>query len=109
MYLPDLIPSLLLILHTDRTEHRRHVQKVLHALEVFNTTVDDYLHLIVPAVVRLFEQVDVPMTVRALSIQTLGRLCDKLNFRDHASRIIHPIARVLRREDLKVWLCVPLL
>ena len=101
VYLPELIPSLLLILHTDRTEHRRHVQKVLHALEVFNTTVDDYLHLIVPAVVRLFEQVDVPMTVRALAIQTLGRLCDKLNFRDHASRIIHPIARVLRKEDLK--------
>lgn len=41
------------------------------------------------------------MTVRALAIQTLGRLCDKLNFRDHASRIIHPIARVLRKEDLK--------
>ena len=101
VYLPDLIPSLLLILHTDRTDHRRHVQKVLHALEVFNTTVDDYLHLIVPAVVRLFEQVDVPMPVRALAIQTLGRLCDKLNFRDHASRIIHPIARVLRKEDLK--------
>ena len=52
VYLPDLIPSLLLILHSDRTDHRRHVQKVLHALEVFNTTVDDYLHLIVPAVVR---------------------------------------------------------
>jgi FKBP12-rapamycin complex-associated protein len=101
VYLPDLIPSLLLILHTDRTDHRRHVQKVLHALEVFNTTVDDYLHLIVPAVVRLFEQVDVPMNVRALAIQTLGRLCDKLNFRDHASRIIHPIARVLRKDDLK--------
>lgn len=101
VYLPDLIPSLLLILHTDRTDHRRHVQKVLHALEVFNTTVDDYLHLIVPAVVRLFEQVDVPLPVRALAIQTLGRLCDKLNFRDHASRIIHPIARVLRKEDLK--------
>jgi len=28
VYLPDLIPSLLLILHTDRTDHRRHVQKV---------------------------------------------------------------------------------
>lgn len=33
-----------------------------------------------------------------VAIQTIGRLCKKLNFSDYASRIIHPLARVLDSE-----------
>ena len=33
-----------------------------------------------------------------LTIQAIGRLCKKLNFSDYASRIIHPLARVLDSE-----------
>eukprot|EP00004_Rigifila_ramosa_P027283 TRINITY_DN882_c0_g1_i1.p1 TRINITY_DN882_c0_g1~~TRINITY_DN882_c0_g1_i1.p1 ORF type:complete len:2377 (-),score=590.06 TRINITY_DN882_c0_g1_i1:39-6899(-) len=95
VYLPDLIPSMLGVLHTDKSERRNPTQKVLHALETFGTNLDDYLHLVIPAVVKLFEQVDAPVTVRLNAIQTLGRLCRKLNFSDYASRIIHPLARVL--------------
>ena len=33
-----------------------------------------------------------------MAIQAIGRLCKKLNFSDYASRIIHPLARVLDSE-----------
>ncbi|EFA77745.1 protein kinase [Heterostelium album PN500] len=95
VYLPNLIPQMLNVLHTDRTLKRLPTSKVLKALEVFGTNLDDYLHLVIPAVVKLFEQVDVTPQVRILAIQTIGRLCKKLNFSDYASRIIHPLARVL--------------
>lgn len=42
----------------------RAAQKVLHALEIFGNNLDDYLHLVIPAVVRLFEHVDTPTNVR---------------------------------------------
>ncbi|GAM16986.1 hypothetical protein SAMD00019534_001610 [Acytostelium subglobosum LB1] len=95
VYLPNLIPQMLNVLHSDRSPKRMPTSKVLRALEVFGTNLDDYLHLVIPAVVKLFEQVDTPSQVRALAIQTIGRLCKKLNFSDYASRIIHPLARVL--------------
>ena len=96
MYLPELIPQMLNVLHTDRTKERGATQNILHALEVLGTSLDDYLHLIVPAVIKLIEQADIiDARVRILAIQTLGRLCNKLNFSDYASRIIHPLARVL--------------
>jgi FKBP12-rapamycin complex-associated protein len=53
IYLPDLLPQLLRVLSSDRTEHRRPTVKVLHALETFGSNLDDYLHLVIPAVVRL--------------------------------------------------------
>ncbi|KAF2071336.1 hypothetical protein CYY_007349 [Polysphondylium violaceum] len=112
VYLPNLIPQMLNVLHTDRSIKRQPTSKVLKALEVFGTNLDDYLHLVIPAVVKLFEQVDVTTHVRILSIQTIGRLCKKLNFSDYASRIIHPLARVLDvpgdndlREDALNTLC----
>lgn len=96
MYLPELIPQMLNVLHTDRTKERAATQNVLHALEVLGTSLDDYLHLILPAVIKLIEQAEViDARVCTLAIQTLGRLCNKLNFADYASRIIHPLARVL--------------
>ncbi|EAL66546.1 protein kinase, Atypical group [Dictyostelium discoideum AX4] len=95
VYLPNLIPQMLNVLHTDRSPKRSPTTKVLRALEVFGTNLDDYLHLVIPAIVKLFEQVDVTTQVRTLAIQTIGRLCKKLNFSDYASRIIHPLARVL--------------
>ncbi len=37
--------------------------------------------------------------MRITAIQTLGRLCNKLSFSDYASRIIHPLARILDSDD----------
>jgi FKBP12-rapamycin complex-associated protein len=103
VYLPELIPQMLNVLHTDRTKERSPVQNILHALEVLGTNLDDYLHLIIPAVVKLVEQADViDSQVRILATQTLGRLGNKLNFSDYASRIIHPLARILDGDDLEI-------
>ena len=39
--------------------------------------------------------VDTPLNVRTSAIHTLGRLCNLLHFSEYASRIIHPLARLL--------------
>lgn len=95
VYLSDLIPQMLVVLHNDQTQGRKATQKILPALEVFGTNLDDYLHLVIPAMVRLFEQMEAPLAIRTSAISTLGRLCNKLNLQDYASRIVHPLARVI--------------
>eukprot|EP00736_Rhodelphis_marinus_P007859 Rmarinus@m.12108 len=99
-YLPNLIPHLLNILHSDRSERRMPIVKVLHSLEMFGTNLDDYLHLVVPALVRLFEQLDAPVAVRQNALYTLARLGRCLDFTGQASRILHTLARVLDDPDV---------
>jgi FKBP12-rapamycin complex-associated protein len=97
IYLPVLLPQLLQILETDQSEKRMPAQKVLHALTVFGGIVDDYLHLVIPVIVRLFEKQDSPVIVRKAAIQCVGILSRKVNFSDHASRIVHPLVRILHQ------------
>eukprot|EP00727_Mastigamoeba_balamuthi_P000853 m51a1_g10765 putative protein atypical group (2524) ;mRNA; r:20614-29506 len=97
VYLPTLIPLMLKELQSDRSPKRINSQKIVKALETFGTNLDDYLHLVIPAAVSLIEQEDTPAPVAIFTIHTLGRLCRKLNFSDFASRIVHPLARVLER------------
>jgi FKBP12-rapamycin complex-associated protein len=49
-------------------------KKVLHALEVFGNNLEDYLHLVIPAMVNLFELEDHEMEIHKFAIQTLGKL-----------------------------------
>jgi len=97
VHLPNLIPQMLSVLSstTREADDWAPTSMVLHALEVFGKNLDDYLHLVIPAIVRLVEQTHAPAAVRISAIETLGRLAFQLDFSDYASRISHPLARIL--------------
>ncbi|KAI9091315.1 armadillo-type protein [Phlyctochytrium arcticum] len=95
VYLPILLPQMLQIFEADTTEKRQLTQKVLHAMITFGSNLEEYLHLVVPVIVRQFEKADAPTHLKRHAIQTIGYLCKKINFTDQASRIIHPLVRVL--------------
>ncbi|KAI9341262.1 armadillo-type protein [Zopfochytrium polystomum] len=95
IYLPTLIPQLLLIFDADVGERRSATQKALHALNIFGLNLEEYLHLVIPVVVRLFEKPDAPISLRKYAMQVVAQLSRKINFTDQASKIIHPLARVL--------------
>ncbi|KAM0787611.1 hypothetical protein ACM66B_003678 [Microbotryomycetes sp. NB124-2] len=96
-YLPSLLPLMLQAFEYDLSEPRRQnsLIKVLLAFGIFGSSLEEYLHLIIPAIVRTFELADVPVILRKQAMQTVSQLSRKINFADHASRIIHPLARVL--------------
>ena len=95
-YLPDLLPQILdSIQYPIEAGSAEVPTKVLQALENFGTQLSDYIHMVLPAVVRMFETITTPIYIRRLAINSMERLCKKLNFSDYASRIIHPLARVL--------------
>ncbi|KAJ3215347.1 phosphatidylinositol kinase- protein kinase tor1 [Dinochytrium kinnereticum] len=95
VYLPTLLPQMLQIFEADTSDRRQPTQKVLHAMLIFGSNLEEYLHLIIPFIVRLFEKQDVPSSLRRQAIQVTGQLCGKIAFADQSSRIIHPLVRIL--------------
>ncbi|KAI8371602.1 armadillo-type protein [Radiomyces spectabilis] len=95
VYLPRLLPHMLQIFDNDISDRRQPTIKALHAFVVFGANIEEYMHLVVPAVVKFFEKPDAPVSVRRQAIMTITALCKKVNMFDYASRIIHPLARVL--------------
>ena len=53
------------------------------------------MHLVLPVLVGLFERTDAPLPLRRAAIVTVGQLSRKVNFADHASRLVPPLVRVL--------------
>lgn len=104
VHLPILLPQMLQLFETDRSPSRVVTQKVLHAFLVFGSNIEEYIHLILPVIVRLFEKNDAPISLRKSAIQTVGQLARRVNLSDHASRIIHPLARILRGSNQELRL-----
>ncbi len=72
---------------------------ILRAFYVFGSSIEDYLHLVLPVIVRSFENPFAPDELRKAALRTTGQLCRKVNFSDHASQIIHPLIRTLGNSD----------
>ncbi|KAI1076860.1 FAT-domain-containing protein [Whalleya microplaca] len=95
IYLASLLPMMLGILDKDATTKRVPSEKVLHAFLVFGSSAEEYMHLIIPVIVRTFEKQGQPTFLRKSAIETIGKISRQVNLNDFAAKIIHPLARVL--------------
>ena len=107
-YLPRLLQQILRSFDGDLSiksfsgEHRARLNTLLHVLRafhVFGSGIEDYLHLVLPVIVRCFESPMAPDELRRVAMRTVGQLCRKVNFSDHASQVIHPLIRTLGTGD----------
>nr|QGN03465.1 target of rapamycin [Ixodes ricinus] len=95
MYLPKLVPHALKVFMHDMSADRAVTAKLLMALQKFGCNLDDYLHLILPPIIKLFDSADIPMNVRITALETIDVLSESLDFSEFAARIIHPLVRTL--------------
>ncbi|KAJ3311625.1 phosphatidylinositol kinase- protein kinase tor1 [Boothiomyces sp. JEL0838] len=102
VYLPTLLPQMLLVFENDSTEKQQPSQRLLNALLIFGQNLEEYLHLVIPAVVKVFESPDNPVNLKRSAIQLLGQLSRTINIRDQSSRIIHPIVRSLSSPSIEI-------
>lgn len=94
VYLPQLMPQILRVLNQDPAKHETNVTiKLLLALRKFGNNLDDYMHLILPPIVKLFEAQDV--TIAKHAMETVKELACILDFSDFISRIVHPLVRTM--------------
>lgn len=95
VYLPKLMPQILRVLNHDTSKDRRVTKDLLEALRKFGNNLDDYMHLIIPPVVKLFDDPNCPTAVSKQALETIDHLADILDFSDFISRIVHPLVRTL--------------
>jgi FKBP12-rapamycin complex-associated protein len=104
-YLPKLLQQILRMFDGDLSSRHLSNSKlstllhILKAFTVFGSSIEDYLHLILPVIVRSFENPLAPEGLRKCALQTIAQLCKHVNFSDHASQIIHPLIRSLASCD----------
>ncbi|KAK3923760.1 Serine/threonine-protein kinase mTOR [Frankliniella fusca] len=95
VYLPQLMPQIMRVLCHDNSKDRNVTNKLLVALQKFGNSLDEYLHLVLPPMVRLFDATDCPQQVCRAAMESIEHLAESLDFTDSASRIVHPLVRTL--------------
>lgn len=100
VFLAPLLPHILGVLDQDQTPRRAASERVLHAFLVFGSSAEEYMHLILPVIIRMFERQNQSQSIRKAAIETIGKLTKKVNISDFASRIIHPLSRVIAGNDV---------
>jgi FKBP12-rapamycin complex-associated protein len=99
VYLADVLPLMLGVLDLDQTSKRLPSERVLHAFLIFGSSAEEYMHLIIPVIVNMFDKTGQPLAIRRQAIETVGRLSKQVNVSEFASRIIHPLCRVLSGNE----------
>ncbi|RLN57430.1 hypothetical protein BBP00_00007511 [Phytophthora kernoviae] len=76
--------------------------QVVQSLIVFGDAVEDYVYLLVPALVHLMESLDTPLEVKVNTVYALARICVVANFEQYAGpRLLQPLARVASQISAK--------
>ncbi|KAF7309821.1 Serine/threonine-protein kinase TOR [Mycena indigotica] len=106
-FLPTILPLLLKVFtfEGELSEKRMNTQvKIFEAFQTFGANIEEYLHLVIPIIMRSAESPLGSTGLRKKAIVTVDRLSKVVNFSDHASRIVHPLMRILERgvSELRV-------
>lgn len=102
-YLPDILPCCIQVLSdAERCNDYTYVLDILHTLEVFGGTLDEHMHLLLPALIRLFKM-DASVDIRRASIKTLTRLIPRVQVTGHISALVHHLKLVLdgKNDELR--------
>ncbi|KAG8977108.1 phosphatidylinositol kinase- protein kinase tor1, partial [Tulasnella sp. 427] len=94
-FVATVLPSMIKLLEGDVSSRIQTCTRVFQAIYAFGSNVEEFLHLIVPPTMKIIERQDLPVSFRATGLKVLDGLSRKVNFSDHAGRILHPLARVL--------------
>lgn len=98
-FLAGLIPLMLDTLDKDMTSGRQPSERILHTFLVFGSSGEEYMHLIIPSIVRLFDKTQNPVSIRKSAIETLAKLSRQVNVSDFSSLMIHSLSRVVAGND----------
>ncbi|KAF7308508.1 Serine/threonine-protein kinase TOR [Mycena chlorophos] len=106
-FLPTILPLLLKVFtyEGELSDKRMGTQvKILDAFQTFGANIEEYLHLVIPIIMRAAESPLGTIGLRKKAIVTVDKLSKVVNFSDHASRIVHPLMRILERgvNDLRI-------
>ncbi|QRW03218.1 phosphatidylinositol 3-kinase tor2 [Ceratobasidium sp. AG-Ba] len=104
-HIPAVIGPMLNIFEYESPEKAQAAQtKALQTIVVLAPGVDPAL--VLPVMLRTAERTDAPTPLRREAIMAVSRLAERCDLSDHASRIIHPLLRILSNSGNDLRLAV---
>ena len=97
--IPRILPLMLGILENDTNVRRTASEKVFHAILVFGPASEYYMHLIIPMLVRVFQKLLNPISIRRAAIDTIGKILRQVNLLDYTSLIVQSLGKVLLGKE----------
>ncbi|XP_059447340.1 serine/threonine-protein kinase TOR isoform X3 [Corylus avellana] len=102
-HLPRILPGCIQVLSdAERCNDYTYVPDILHTLKVFGGTLDEHMHLLLPALIRLFK-VEASVDIRGAAIKTLTSLIPRVQVTGHISSLVHHLKLILdgKNDDLR--------
>ncbi|XP_020699146.1 serine/threonine-protein kinase TOR isoform X1 [Dendrobium catenatum] len=102
-YLSSILPNCIQVLvDAERCNDFSYVPDILHTFEVFGGTLDEHMHLVFPALIRLFK-VEASVDIRRHAIKTITKLIPRVHVSGHVSALVHHLKLVLdgNNEELR--------
>uniref|UniRef100_A0A6B2KXE0 FAT domain-containing protein n=1 Tax=Arcella intermedia TaxID=1963864 RepID=A0A6B2KXE0_9EUKA len=99
IHVPLIIPLILPLL---KSSEETNIQLMLRTIIHIGAKLDEYKHLIIPAILRLIDAVEIQQTIRIQSLYTLKSFCKDLNLSDFASPIVHTLSRLFQEYPTNV-------
>ena len=106
-FIPMILPPILKVFEGEMNDKIGMTQmKIFDAFLTFGANIEEYLQLVIPLIVKTYERQDASTLLRKKAIHTIEGLTRRVNFSDHASRIIHPLVRVLNQPNNELRMAV---
>lgn len=98
-----LLPLMFTVLEKDNSPKRTASERILHTILAFGPISEEFMHMIIPALVRMFQTQLNPVSTRKAAIDTIAKISRQVNISDHASIIIHNLTDVIggREQNLR--------
>ena len=102
-YLPHLVQPMLGVLLEDSSQGKQNTIELLKALQACGPNIDDFLHMLLPPVVKLLECPDSALPVIREALTAIQRLSSCIDFNDFVSPVIHSLSRLIdKNEEVKI-------
>ena len=101
-YLPHLVQPMLGVLLEDNSQGKQNTIELLKALQACGPNIDDFLHMLLPPVIKLLESPDSTLPVIREALIAIERLSSCIDFNDFVSPVIHSLTRTIdSNEEVK--------
>ena len=94
-----ILPLMLGVLDSDMSVRRSASERVLHTILVFGQSAEEHMHMIIPSLVRMFENQSNPVAIRKAAIDTIGKISRLVNISDYASLILHSLMALFAGKE----------
>uniref|UniRef100_A0A915JVW2 non-specific serine/threonine protein kinase n=1 Tax=Romanomermis culicivorax TaxID=13658 RepID=A0A915JVW2_ROMCU len=100
-YVTELMPAILRVFQVDNLENRIVTLKVLDTLKICGPILEEHLHVVLPPVIKLFDPASIGnnqqdenvVELAKSALETLCSFAETMNLSQHASRLVHALAR----------------